>query len=69
MITVTTYQCEICLTTFGDAADALRCEAHGLPAPVPWLTLGERMPAFGENGVEWTTIEYVRILRGYRCHE
>ena len=56
MRTRTTYICEVCESQYDTAADALTCEAHGLPAPMPWLHFGERVPAFGEDGVKWTTI-------------
>ncbi len=58
----TIYVCEICGTEHVAAVDALACEACGLPEPMPFLTLGERVPAFGANGIEWATIDEVDIV-------
>lgn len=62
MLSRTIYVCEICGTEHTSEADALACEAYGLPEPMPFLPLGERIPAFGANGIEWATIEEVDIL-------
>ncbi len=62
MLKRTIYVCEICGTEHVAAVDALACEAHGLPEPMPFLPLGERVPAFGANGIEWATIQEVDIV-------
>lgn len=56
MLSRPTYVCEICDESYGWPEDALACEAHGLPEPMPFLPLGTRVPAFGANGIEWAKI-------------
>ena len=63
MLIVTTYVCEICGSEYQTADDAGACEALGLPDPLPFLPMGERIPLFGENGVEWATIVWVGVER------
>jgi len=40
MKTRTTYECEICGLTFGDAASAIACEAQGRPDPAKRFPVG-----------------------------
>lgn len=63
------YVCEICEEEYGRAEDALACEARGLPEPMSFLPLGERVPAFGEDGVEWAEIVGVCLVNAGRRHE
>ena len=66
MKTITRYACEICGTEFLHAEDAERCEAEGLPEPMPFLRFGEKLPAFGEDGVEWGEVRGVYVVgRGW----
>lgn len=62
MKTVTLYECEFCGTRYDTEIGAKTCESNGLPSPVPWLPLLERVPAFGENGIDWAVITEVRVL-------
>lgn len=68
MRTNAVYTCEICGETYGVAADAIACEALGLPAPMPYLPWDRKVPLFGENGVEHAQILWVRIVRNFRAH-
>jgi hypothetical protein len=61
MRTITRYACEICGSEFDSEAEAHKCEAAGFPEPMPFLALGVKVPAFGENGVEWAEITGVYI--------
>lgn len=61
MKTITRYACEICGGEWESEADALACEALGLPEPMPWLSWDEEVPAFGEDGVEWTKLRDVFV--------
>jgi hypothetical protein len=68
MRTIARYACEICNTEYTTPTEALACEALGLPEPMPWLPLDRAIPAFGENGVEWASIDRIYIVRGHHCH-
>lgn len=68
MLILQRYQCEICSEVFDTERGARACEAYGLPAPMPWFPLWERIPAFGENGVEWASAEGVYPVRSWLGH-
>ena len=61
MKTVVRYACEICGDEFNTEAEALECESKGLPEPMLFLPWGVKIPAFGENGVEWATLRDVAV--------
>ncbi len=64
MRVISKYVCEFCNTQYDTEAEARACEASGYPEPMPWLPIGERVPAFGESGVKWTTITRVSLAAG-----
>lgn len=69
MKVVTSYQCELCDSTYETAEEARACEALGLPEPMPFLSWDREIPCFGENGVEWAKIEAVYLAKPSHWHE
>lgn len=65
MITKETYLCELCLSEYSTPKDAQRCEAKGLPSPVPYLPWGKDIPAFGEDGILHGEIESVFLVNTF----
>jgi len=51
------YACEICNYEWDHESDDLTCEQAGKPSVYPWLKLGIKLPAFGENGIVYTKIK------------
>jgi hypothetical protein len=58
---VPTYVCEICGEAYSLREDALRCEANGLPEPMPFLPFGVEVPVFGEDGINHAVVSDVQI--------
>jgi hypothetical protein len=63
------YVCELCQEEHETEEDARTCEARGIPAPMPFLPLGEEIPAFGENHTAIAKIVQVRLSRRWHHWE
>ncbi len=69
MKTLTYFVCEICLSQYEDEKSALKCEAQGLPEPMPFLPWDRPIPAFGESGPQFGTLKKVWVEARYGQHE
>lgn len=69
MRSVTFYECEICDEQYLTEDDARKCEAQGLPEPMPFLPWDRPVPAFGESGVKYGQLKGVYIRCGFGQHE
>jgi hypothetical protein len=69
MKTHSTYECEICGSTFKTDTEALACEAQGFPEPMPFLEWDYPIPAFGPQGVIYLNLGVVSVVRAYMKHE
>ncbi len=69
MRVVTSYECEICDSSYETVEEARACEALGLPEAMPFLPWDREIPCFGENGVEWAKIERVHLAKPSHWHE
>lgn len=69
MITHIEHECELCGTRYTSELEAVACEAQGWPEPLPWIRTDRKIPAFGENGVEWAHIAFAAVRGDARGHD